>query len=84
MPIFCFDVNFAVDGKLVPITRRISTSIGPVAEEIVLKRVEGSSENGTLWERAILSFAARPFSKWSPAVFFISVYCIPSPIPMSP
>ncbi len=49
MPIFCFDVNFAVDGKLVPITRRISTSIGPVAEEIVLKRVEGSPENGTLW-----------------------------------
>ena len=55
MPIFCFDVNFAVDGKLVPITRRISTSIGPVAEEIVLKRVEGSSENGTSLLKKALS-----------------------------
>jgi hypothetical protein len=50
MPIFCFDVNFVYDEKLVPITRRSSTSIEPTTEVIALKRVEGSPENGPFWE----------------------------------
>lgn len=40
MPIFCFDVNLADDGKLVPITHQISNSIEPAAEALVLRRVE--------------------------------------------
>ena len=51
MPIFCFDVNFVFREKLVPITRQISTSIEPTAEEIALKRVEGVPENGPLQEQ---------------------------------
>jgi hypothetical protein len=54
MPIFCYDVNFADDEKLVPITRQMSASIGPVAEAIVLKRVEGSPENGPLREHEVI------------------------------
>lgn len=50
MSIFCFDVNFAFHEKLVPITRQISTSIGPVVEAIVLKRVEGCPKNRPFWE----------------------------------
>jgi hypothetical protein len=50
MPIFCFDVNVAFDGKRVPITRHNGASIGPEAEAIVLKRMQGSPENGPLWE----------------------------------
>jgi hypothetical protein len=50
MPIFLFDVNFAFREKLVPINRRISSSLEPAVEEIALKRVEGSSENGPFWE----------------------------------
>lgn len=41
MPIFYFNVNFVFREKLVPITRHNGTSIGPVAEAIVHKRVEG-------------------------------------------
>ena len=51
MPIFCCNVNFAFREKLVPITRRNSTSIEPTAEAIVLKWVEWSPENGPFWER---------------------------------
>ena len=50
MQIFCCKVNFAFREKLVPITRQISTSIGPLVEVVVLKRVEGSPENGPFWE----------------------------------
>lgn len=45
MPIFCFVVNFVYGEKLVPITRRISTSIGPVAVTIALKWMDERSEN---------------------------------------
>ena len=51
MPIFYFDVNFVYDEKLVPITRRISTSIEPAGVENVLKRAGGVPENGPFWER---------------------------------
>ncbi len=50
MLLFCIDVNSAFREKLVPITRRIVTSIGPAAEAIVRKRVKGYSENGPFWE----------------------------------
>ena len=51
MPIFCFDVKCVCDEKLVPITRYNSASMGPAAEVIALKQMEGNAENGTLWER---------------------------------
>lgn len=41
---FCFDVNVAFYEKLVPITRRIGTSLEPAAETIVRKRVGESRE----------------------------------------
>jgi hypothetical protein len=50
MPIFCCNVNFAFREKLVPITRRFSTSIEPTGGVIVLKRVERCPENGPFWE----------------------------------
>ena len=46
MRMFWFDVNFKCDEKLVPITRRISTSIVPAAVKNVLKRVEGFPRMG--------------------------------------
>jgi hypothetical protein len=46
MPIFCFDVNFAFLEKLVPITRRISSSNEPIPKEIALKCVEGVPRMG--------------------------------------
>jgi hypothetical protein len=55
MPMFCFDVNLAFLEKLVPITRRIGTSIEPAGETIALKRMEGGSENGPLREQEALS-----------------------------
>ncbi len=51
MLMFWFDVNFKRDEKLVPIIRRISTSIGPAGVEHVLKRVGGVPENGPLREQ---------------------------------
>jgi len=50
MPIYWCNVNFICDEQMVPITRRISVSIGPAVVAIVLKRVEESSENGPFWE----------------------------------
>src|SRR6266699_4162785 len=47
---FLFRCQFHFYEKLVPITRRISVSIGPAVVAIVLKRVEESSENGPSWE----------------------------------
>jgi hypothetical protein len=46
MPIFYFNVNFVFRAKLVPITRRISTSIRPAGVENVHKRVGEVPENG--------------------------------------
>jgi nicotinamidase-related amidase len=63
MPIFCCTVNFADDEKLVPITRRISTFIGPAAKEILRKRVNGFREwalTGTN-EDDFVSSTAAPF-----------------------
>jgi hypothetical protein len=54
MPIFRSDVNQANQEKLVPITRRISTSIEPAGVENVLKRVGGVPKNGPFWERCAL------------------------------
>lgn len=54
MPIFCFVVNFVYGEKLVPITRRIGTSIGPVAVTIALEWMDERSENGPFWERCAL------------------------------
>jgi hypothetical protein len=54
MPIFCWNVNFAFREKLVPITRRNSTSIEPTAEAIVLKWVEWSPENGPVESRKLV------------------------------
>ena len=51
MPIFCCNVNFAFREKLVPITCKIGTSIGPAGVGNVLKRVEGGPENGPLREQ---------------------------------
>lgn len=51
MLMFWFDVNFKRVEKLVPITRRFSTSIEPVGVENELKRVERVPENGPLRER---------------------------------
>ncbi len=50
MPIFCFDVNFAYDEKLVPITRRNSASRGPNKNMITLEQAAVGPENGPLWE----------------------------------
>ena len=51
MPIFCFDVNFAYDEKLVPITRHNGTSIVPDTTIMTLELVMASPENGPFWER---------------------------------
>lgn len=50
MLMFWFDVNFIRDEKLVPIIRRISTSIVPADVENVLRRVDRVPENGPFWE----------------------------------
>ena len=54
MPIFWFDVNFAFREKLVPIIRRIISSIEPAVEEIALKRGERSTENGVFWVSVLI------------------------------
>ena len=60
MPIFWCDVNLVYDEKLVPITRRNSTSIEPTAEAIVLKRVEGVPRIGPSGNVALHGIAWTP------------------------
>jgi hypothetical protein len=64
MPIYCCNVNFTFREKLVPITRHNGASIGPAAEAIVLKRVEGCPENGPFWELAAILRTMYATSSW--------------------
>jgi hypothetical protein len=50
MPIFCFDINQAIQEKLVPITRHNLASIVLDTPVMTLELAEGSPENGPFWE----------------------------------
>ena len=62
MPIFCFDVNFAYDEKLVPITHHNGASIVPDATVMTLELVMASPENGVLWVSPFFPHADNPRS----------------------